>query len=96
MKPRVGRTVYCIYGNSILVEKVGYVGADSFIIENHWDCLETDSVEWFYKDYGIEWFTSLAKAKKALTIRYCGECKACKPKIEKAGINWYEIEDCDY
>lgn len=37
MKPRVGRIVYCIYGNSILVEKVGYVGADSFIIESIWD-----------------------------------------------------------
>lgn len=95
MKPRVGRTVYCIYGNSILVEKVGYVGADSFIIESIWDCAKDDCVEWFYTDYEIEWFTSLANAKKVLISKYCGDCKVCKPRIEKAGINWYEIECCN-
>lgn len=34
MKPKIGQKVYLIYGNGILVDKVGYLGKYSFIIDS--------------------------------------------------------------
>ena len=31
VKPKLGRKVYCIYETGIMVDRVGYVGKDSFI-----------------------------------------------------------------
>lgn len=35
MKPKIGRKVYCIYGTGIMVDYVGYVGKDSFIVDSY-------------------------------------------------------------
>lgn len=64
MKPKLGQIVYCIYSEDcILVEKVSFIGKDSFIIK---DFINFDSLEWFYEDYNDLWFTNLSKATKRL------------------------------
>ena len=68
MKPELGTTVYCIYDRRmILVEKVGYIGNYSFIIEDFDEGNQFDSLEWFYHEYNKTWFTDLEKAKAKLT-----------------------------
>lgn len=68
MKPELGTKVYCIYDDQmILVEKVGYLGKDSFIIADFSDCTEIDSLKWDYDCYNEMWFTDLEKAKAKLT-----------------------------
>lgn len=43
MKPKLGRKVYCIYGTGILVDTVGFVGKDSFIVDSFGSPTESDS-----------------------------------------------------
>lgn len=66
MKPSLGRTVYCIYEDLILVETVYMVGKDSFLIDSFGSATKEDSWEWYYDQYNVTWFTSLARAKKAI------------------------------
>lgn len=66
LKPKLGKTVYCIYNDSIFQDEVGYIGTDSFIVESFGGCTYEDSWEWYYDQYNDLWFTSLAKAKKRL------------------------------
>ena len=70
MKPARGRTVYCLYCFEINKEIVGYSGKDSFIVEDFSDNRLFDSLEYFYDDYGKQWFTSLTKAKAQLRKDY--------------------------
>lgn len=69
MKPAIGKKVYIIYEDTIGLESVGYVGKESFIIEEWSDKLE-DAIEYNFEDYGTTWFTNLAKAKKKLLEDY--------------------------
>lgn len=70
-KPKIGLTVYCIYkGNSILTEKIGFIGAESFILENIADAQDYGHLEWKFADYGKTWFTEVKKAKQYLKERY--------------------------
>lgn len=96
MKPKIGRTVYCIYyGNyaeAILVKKVGWLGKESFIIEDFSDYEEFDSFEWFYNRYGVDWFTSLAKAKKAL-FEQNPDIDKTKYRLEKVYDDYYEVKE---
>lgn len=62
----LGKTVYVVYGDEMYKERVGYIGSTSFIVEEFDDGRIFDSLEWFYADYNKRWFTSFAKAKKAL------------------------------
>ncbi len=93
MKPKRGRKVYCIYGTGILVDIVGFLGKDSFIIDSFGSATESDSWEWDYDMYDNEWFTNLSKAKKKLISihedRYEG-----KLKIAKITDTWYALEFC--
>lgn len=91
MKPKIGRKVYCIYGECILVETVGFVGKDSFIIENFNVSVCDNSLEWFYEDYNNEWFTSLTRAKKAL-IDKCSDKYDGKIKIFKVSDSAYILD----
>ena len=34
MKPRLGKKVYCLYNDEILVDTVGYLGKNSFILSS--------------------------------------------------------------
>ena len=91
MTPKLGQKVYCIYNDDcILVEKVGFIGKDSFIIEDFTDAVNFDSLEWFYEDYNDLWFTDLSKAKKRLKEIYY-ETYQIKGKITNKG-DWYDIE----
>lgn len=51
MKPRLCRKVYCIYNKGILVDTVGFLGKDSFIIDSFCLATESDSWEWDYDMY---------------------------------------------
>ena len=98
MKPKIGRTVYCIYyGNyaeAILVKKVGWLGKESFIIEDFSDYENFDSFEWFFKDYGITWFISLSKAKKAI-FEQNPDIDKKSYYIEKVYDDYYEVKEKD-
>ena len=91
MKPKLGNKVYCLYDNGIFVDKVGYLGKDSFIIDDFNNCKEFDSLEWFFDDFNIQWFTSLSKAKTALIDKF-KDRYAGKLKVVKINDDWYEIE----
>ena len=92
MKPEIGRKVYCIYDEGILVDYVAFIGNESFIIDSLSDCTNSDSWEWYYEDYEIEWFTELKKAKEELYSRYKEEY-GDDLKIKKKNDRWYEIEE---
>lgn len=74
MKPSIGRTVYCLYESDIYKEEVGYLGRDSFIVDDFSDLRRFDSLEWFYEEYQRTWFTSLARAKKFALAKAHREC----------------------
>lgn len=92
MKPKIGRKVYCIYGTGILVDTVGFLGENSFIINSFGTETELDSLEWDYNMYNEKWFTSLSKAKKKLV-----ENNKCdyneKLKVVKMSDTWYTFEE---
>lgn len=92
LKPRLGKTVYCIYGDGIFVDSVGYLGKDSFIIEGFGGSTYEDSWEWYYDQYNSLWFTNLAKAKKAL-LEQMDNTGAYKFKIVKVYDDWYRVEE---
>lgn len=99
MKPRIGRKVYCIYGDGIIVDTVGFLGKESFIIDSFGEETEPDSWKWDYDLYGEKWFTSLSKAKNKL-IDNCKDKYEEKFKYEgkfkvvQRTDNWYMIEFC--
>ena len=66
MKPRLGRTVWCIYEWSLAAQKVYALGEQSFITDNYCKNTIQDSQEYEYDLYNYRWFTSLAKAKKKI------------------------------
>lgn len=74
MKPRLNRVVYTIYQRSITKSTVAFIGNESFIIE-HWLKDYDYGYEFYYKDYGITWFTNFNKAKKHILKAYNGELK---------------------
>lgn len=94
MKPRLGRKVYCIYGDGILVDTVGFIGKDSFIIDSFGEETEPDSWEWQYDMYDNEWFTSLSKAKKKL-INILKDKYEEKFQIVQKTDAWYMVEFCE-
>lgn len=93
MKPELGRKVYCIYGKGILVDTVGFLGKDSFIIDSFCLATESDSWEWDYDMYEQEWFTNLSKAKKKLIDNYKDKYEE-KIKVIKVSDIWYELDFC--
>ena len=90
MKPSLGRTVYCIYSECILVEEVYAVGKESFFISSVGDDTMPDSWEWWYEDYNKTWFTSLAKAKSRL-LEIGLEIYKEVGKIKKLSDSYYEL-----
>lgn len=90
MKPSLDRTVYCIYGESILVEKVYAIGKESFFICSTDSDTLPDSWEWWYENYNVDWFTSLAKAKAQL-IQNGVECYSEVGKVKKVADDYYEL-----
>ena len=88
MKPKLGKKIYYIFGDGILVDKVGYLGKESFIIDSFDDCMIFETFEWRYDDYNIKWFTNIANAKKELRKLFGDQ----KIKIKKMGDDWYEAD----
>lgn len=92
-KPPVGKLVYLVYKDSILVDQVGYAGKDSFIINSFSDLLNFDSLEWYYEDYGKTWFTDLQSAKdKIINIFEEQDRFKRKYKIVKIDSTLYEVQ----
>lgn len=93
MTPKLGEKVYVIYGNSISLEKVGYIGKDSFIIEAFESGVHFDFLEWNFADFEKNWFVSLTKAKEALLLEAKTLCrKNEKAKIVKLDKDYWEVE----
>lgn len=92
MKPKLGKKIYYIFGDGIFVDKVGYLGKESFIIDSFNNCVIFETLEWDYDEYNIKWFTSLAKAKEQLRKLFGDQ----KIKIKKMDASWYEAEIIDH
>lgn len=92
-RPPLGKKVYCIYDDDcILVEEVGFLGKESFIIADFNDCNNFDSFEWYYKDYNETWFTNLENAKKKL-LEVAYREKSEKLKVVKLYDNYYGLRE---
>ena len=72
-KPKIGKKVYIIHTGDVYEERVGWIGKDSFIIENY-SMYTDDFMEFFYEDHNEWWFSTLAAAKK--------KCKHIYDKID--------------
>ncbi len=78
MKPRIGQTVYVTdvgQSDNLLAWKqdVGYLGAESFIVEDY-HLISEEYQEYFYEDEGRTWFASFADMKKAYpNVKYSRE-----------------------
>lgn len=87
---KLGTKVYCLYKGSIIVNHVGYIGKDGFIIEEYSDELMPDSVRWFWEDYEETWFTSLTKAKKQLLTEMTEDGE--KGQVVQIADDYYEFK----
>jgi hypothetical protein len=95
MKPSLGRTVYKIHHDILIVDEVYMVGKDSFIIGGTNNQGRLESWECFYDQYNIVWFTSFARAKKA--ILKSNEAKHyINPKLVKMPGGYYELQEETY
>ena len=94
MKPGLGRKVYCICSEGILVDTVKFIGQDSFIINSFGEETEPDSWEWSYDTYNEEWFTNLSEAKKKL-INILKDRYEEKFQIVQKTDAWYMVEFCE-
>lgn len=85
--PKIGDTVYVIYGKCIFVDKVFAVGEKDFILasfrlntkEDYWLCHACDK----YKT----WFDDLEEAKAVLMSHYDDDYY-----LMKYDATWYEVE----
>lgn len=94
MKPGLGRKVYCIYDEGILVDTVKFIGQDSFIINSFGEETEPDNWEWSYDAYNEKWFTNLSEAKKKL-INILKDKYEEKFQIVQKTDAWYMVEFCE-
>lgn len=93
LKPKLGRTVYCIYHDAcIFTSTVAFLGEDSFIVDSFNNCTNEDSWEWSYGCYNLDWFTNLAKAKKYLR-ELLEETEGREFKIVKVDNDYYEARE---
>lgn len=91
MKPRLGRTVYTVYRDSITKSTVAYLGKGSFIIE-HFHKGYSYGYEYFYDSYGLNWFTKLSDAKKAVfDDGYLDEAEKKQLKWRTWGGDYWEL-----
>ena len=91
MKVKIGQQVYTIYTDQIYLEEVAYLGKDSFIVDGYED---KTSSEYYYDDYGVEWFKDLEKAKKALLKKVKKVYGKSKVVIEQISPDtWEAYED---
>ena len=87
----IGTTVYCIYGNSILKHKIGYIGKESFIVEDFNDNVRFDSLEWFFNEFDVCWSFNLSRAKELL-INTQERYEGGKWKVVKIEDDYWEAE----
>ena len=83
--PRVGETLYVIYGDELYVEKVFAVGAKEFILDSF---RSTKELFWLQKveDKDRTWFYNLTDAAEELLSRYNDDYELVK--YEKT---WYGV-----
>ena len=87
MKPKINDKVWTIYDYQILLERVEYIGEDSFLIEDYDSKLDPC---YCYTDYNKTWFKDLEKAKKEMRKRFGKDTK-----IEKYDDECWEVVDDD-
>ena len=93
-KPKIGKKVYVLYNQGITVENIGYLGKESFLVENPTMKYE-DAVEWFYEDYNKTWFTHLTRAKNALLREAKEIWPALEFKVVAVDKDRYELEEVE-
>lgn len=86
MKPRLGRTVYTLWKDSITRTEVAFLGEDSFLTEKWKEY--SYGYHYDYKEYNILWFTSLSKAKKFVM--------ECLDEDERKKVVWQQWDCGDY
>lgn len=83
--PRIGETIYVLYGDEVYVEKVFAVGANEFILESFRNTQETF---WLQKveDKDKTWFYCLYEAVEELLSRFTDDYELVR--YEKT---WYGV-----
>lgn len=65
MKTKIDQEIYCLFEDQLTLERVGFIGKDSFILDRYNDYRE-ECRELYYEDYNKTWFKSFDSACKAL------------------------------
>lgn len=86
MKPNIGDVVYCIYDGSLAKDKVGYIGKDSFILDEISPSVKLEACCFFYDEYNINWFSTFKEAKTALLSKYKNA------KLKKITDDYWEVK----
>lgn len=88
---RIGRPIYCIVGDSIIPEKIGFIGAESFIVESINDFTLFCNSEYFYSEENERWFFTLTDARKALAKqKFVSVEKVVRREFNHS--EWWEVE----
>lgn len=96
MKPSLGRTVYAIHHDIIIVDDVYMLGKDIFLIGGISGRGLLETWECAYDQYNKTWFTSFKKAKRAILNSSVAK-HYIKPILVKRAGGYYELEEkkCD-
>lgn len=95
VEPDIGETIYFITDISITKTKVGFIGKESFLIEEYGE-VQSPYMEWYYKDFGIGWFSTFEQAKDMLLYLHYGECLDEIVVVggeEEDGSGYWEVMD---
>ena len=85
MKPKLNSKVYIIAYEEIYAELVGWLGSESFVIEEYEIKRKT---EFYYDDYGKTWVKTLKEAKAILQ-----EMLGKDAKIVRLDDDWWGEEE---
>ena len=83
--PKIGETVYIVWGNEIYKEKIYAIGKDFFIPTNYKKCTDRFS-EIKFSSYGKNWFYQLGTAKDKV-LEYLYE----ESEIVQGDKNWWYV-----
>ena len=85
MKPKLNSKVYIIGDEEIYIELVGYLGSESFVIDQYEIKIKT---EFYYDDYEKTWVNTLKEAKAILQKKIGPDAK-----IVKLDDDWWGLKE---
>lgn len=95
MKPSLGRTVYLICHDIIVVDPVYMVGKDHFLIGKVGETGHCQTWNCEYDEYNKTWFTSFRKAKKAIMNSTVAK-HYIRPVLVKRFNGYYALKEKTY